>query len=261
MESGISPKVLRSEQQFFDREAADLDDAELVIPPYEVDRYRFARRRARNIPKETLFSYLMPLEGKRVLDYGCGHGENACLLAACGAQVTAFDLSPMSIQRARERAAAMGVADRIRFDVLPAGDTRYPSASFDIITGFAILHHLHMDLRRVYEEIDRLLTSTGTAYFVEPAANSFLLRKIRGLVPVPCDATPDERQLEYRDFEHLKRHGFARVDYVHFYCTERLHRIFGDWARRPFRWVDYHMQRLLPAVRSCYGTVLVIAHR
>src|SRR5438552_18440277 len=112
----IPATVLESERRFFDAEAAELADVDLIIPPHQIDRYRNARRSPFNIAKETLFTYLMPLEGKRVLDYGCGTGENACLLAACGAQVTAFDLSPASISEARRRAEAHGLSDCIRFD-------------------------------------------------------------------------------------------------------------------------------------------------
>src|SRR5690242_9252367 len=126
----ISPDVLASEQRFFDDQAAELARQELLIPPDQIQRYRLARPHPANIPKETLFSHLLPLHGKRVLDYGCGTGENACLLAACGADVSAFDLSPASIDLARLRAAAHGLSNKIRFDVLPAGKTVYPDQSF-----------------------------------------------------------------------------------------------------------------------------------
>src|SRR5439155_7321293 len=141
-----------------------------------------ARVHPLNIAKDALFSRLMPLEGMKVLDYGCGTGENAVLLAACGAQVTAFDLSPFSITQAKRRAEAHGLGGRIHFDTLAAGQTGYPRHSYDVVIGFAILHHLHQDLASIYGEIDRILKLDGTAYFVEPVANSALLRALRRLV-------------------------------------------------------------------------------
>lgn len=257
----IPESVLVSEQNYFDREASMLDDQTLHIPSRERLRYQKARLGPLNIAKDTLFAHLLPLQGKRVLDYGCGSGENACLLADCGAEVTAFDLSPLSISQARRRAEVHGLADRVRFDVRAAGQTGYPSGSFDVVVGEAILHHLHMDLSTVYAEIGRLLTPAGSAFFIEPVANSRWLRRLRACLPVPCEATPDERQLHYADLEPLKQHGFAQVEYRHFYCFERMHRLFGDSVRRPLRWLDHYLQVLIPPLRPCYGIVLIMARR
>ena len=149
--------VLEREQAFFDHEAAALSDRELVIDPSQTRRYREARLRAGNIPKDTLFARLQPLAGKRVLDYGCGTGESTCHLANCGAEVTAFDLSPESVAVARRRADLNGLGGRIRFDVYRAGETGYTAGSFDAIIGFAILHHLHEMLPTIYKEIRTLL--------------------------------------------------------------------------------------------------------
>ena len=62
------------------------------------------------------------------LDIACGPGEGSVWLALRGMQVHGIDVSPVAIERARERAAQLGVADRCQFDVvdldegLPAGD-------------------------------------------------------------------------------------------------------------------------------------------
>ena len=48
--------------------------------------------------------------GCKVLDFGCGAGEEAVYLAKLGARVTAIDISPVGIELTRERAAANGVA-------------------------------------------------------------------------------------------------------------------------------------------------------
>ena len=250
-----------SEQEFFDQEAAALTDQELRLPPERVARYRKARHSPLNIPLDSLFAHLQPLEGKEVLDYGCGHGVNTVLLAACGAaKVTGFDLSPLSIAKARRRAELNGLDDRVRFDVSAAGRTEYPPASFDVVVGIAILHHLHTLLPAIYEEIARLLRPSGAAYFIEPMANSPLLRGLRHLVPIKSHATEGERQLVYQDLEPLRRH-FSSVEMVHFYCSERLHRLLGERVCKPLRWLDYHAQRLFPFLRRYYGQVLVIARR
>src|SRR5262245_26138954 len=46
----------------------------------------------------------------RAVELGCGTGTNAVWLAQCGFDVTAIDISPTAVQRARQRAADAGVA-------------------------------------------------------------------------------------------------------------------------------------------------------
>ena len=253
-------EILVREQSFFDLEADGLAAESLRIPQDQIERYRNARPNPRNLSKDALFAHFGRLDGQRVLDYGCGHGENACLLAACGAQVCAFDLSPVAITKAQQRAQLHGVADRIQFQVYRAGETEYPSAHFDVVIGYAVLHHLHTILDSVYAEIDRLVKPTGQACFIEPVANSPLLRALRRWTPVKLDATPDERQLVDRDFEPLRQY-FSKIQANHFYCLERLHRVLGPSVRGPLRWLDHHTQRLAPFLRRYYGCVLLTASR
>ncbi len=253
--------LIDDEQEFFDQEAATLNDEDLLLAAREIERYHHARPNPLNIALDALFVQLLPLEGKHVLDYGCGHGQNSVLLAACGAgQVTAFDLSPVSVEKARRRAELNGVADRIQFDVRKAGQTDYAPASFDVVFGNAILHHLHTLLPAIYAETARLVRPGGAAYFIEPVANSPLLRALRRLIPIKTHATKDERQLVYKDLEPLRAH-FSSVQILHFYCLERLHRVVGQRLRKPLRWLDYHAQRLFPFLQRYYGEVLVIARR
>lgn len=258
MNATIGSHVLTSERDFFDRESAGLTDRELLLPADQFERYRHAREDSGNIAKDTLFARILPLDGKRVLDYGCGSGENACLLAACGARVTGFDLSPLSIEKARRRAELHGLADRVELDVAEAGKLPYEPQSFDLVTGFAILHHLHMLLPAVYAEIARVLRPGGTACFIEPVVNLALFRAARPWVPLSTDATPHERQLLYRDFDGLKAR-FAVVEFAHFHCLGRAGRVLGDRLHRPLRRLDHHLQRFLPWLRRCYGQVLVTA--
>jgi ubiquinone/menaquinone biosynthesis C-methylase UbiE len=254
------PDLLAREQAFFDREAAAISDADLVTSPDQMARYRNARAHPLNSPKDEMFFRLGALAGNNVLDYGCGVGEDTVHFADCGATVRAFDLSGESIAVARRRAELMGFADRCQFDVRAAGSLDYPSQSFDVVAGFAILHHLHTQLPTICDEIDRLLKPGGVAAFIEPVANSRVLRGLRRIIPGPTHATPDERQLTYADFSPM-RERFRSVEFHHFYNLERLTRILGSRSMLPLRWVDHHAQRVLPFIKSAYGLCLVIARK
>jgi SAM-dependent methyltransferase len=84
--------------------------------------------------------------GKRILDYGCGRGDDALRLVARGAtHVTGFDISDAEIGHAQQAAAEAGVSDRTTFVVADAHHLPFGDAAFDVIRGNSILHHLDLD--------------------------------------------------------------------------------------------------------------------
>jgi len=259
MKSKSEQELLASEKDFFDRESAALRDEELIIKPHTIERYKNARPKVGNFSKDNLFAQILPLEGKKVLDYGCGAGDNACLLAACGAEVWGFDLSPVSIEKAKRRAELMGLSNRAHFDVFAAGQTSYGDEQFDIVICFAILHHLHMMLDDVYREINRITKPGGKYYAIEPVANHVIVRKLRKLVPVEIIATPDERQLFNPELQRIDEFGFSDVQFNYSLFLERFYRVFGESTQRPLRKFDDRLERIFPFLRPLYGVVLVSA--
>lgn len=147
------------------------------------------------------FAKLGPLKGKRVLDYGCGHGMAAVVLARAGATVDAFDLSPGYVREARERAEANGVD--VTVSVANGEELPYPDASFDAVWGCAILHHL--DLAKAASELRRVLKPGGVAVFCEPWGGNPFLGFARRWLPYPGKhRTPDERPLVAGDLPPLR---------------------------------------------------------
>lgn len=71
----------------------------------------------------------------RALDVGCGEGGDAIWLARHGWQVTAGDVSPVALERAREAARAAGVADAITFEHSDGrSDWAPPAGAYDLVT-------------------------------------------------------------------------------------------------------------------------------
>lgn len=147
------------------------------------------------------FARLGDLRGQRALDYGCGHGMAAVVLARAGADVTAFDLSPGYVAEARQRAAANGV--RVGCTVADGEQLPFPDATFDAVWGNAILHHL--DLAKAGRELLRVMRPGGVAVFCEPWGGNPVLGFARRRLPYPGkDRTPDERPLTRRDLPPLR---------------------------------------------------------
>jgi SAM-dependent methyltransferase len=78
--------------------------------------------------------------GGRVADVGCGSGRAAVAIAKAfpEAKVHGYDVHAGSIERARERAREEGVDDRVEFVVADGADL--PTASFDLVTTFDVVH-------------------------------------------------------------------------------------------------------------------------
>jgi SAM-dependent methyltransferase len=81
-------------------------------------------------------------QGARVADIGCGHGAAPLLMAAAfpASTFVGFDYHEGSIETARERAAAAGLADRVGFEVASADE--YAEGGFDLVCFFDALHDM-----------------------------------------------------------------------------------------------------------------------
>ncbi len=80
------------------------------------------------------------LEGLRVLDAGCGEGKNSVFFARRGAEVHAFDVSPIAIQNAKGAWGAEGA--EIQFEVGDVLSMQLPSQSYDVVILYGLLHCL-----------------------------------------------------------------------------------------------------------------------
>jgi len=127
--------------------------------------------------------FLGSLRGRRVLEYGCGLGEVCVLLAKSGAKVTGFDLSPVSVAVARQRAAINHVEADIDLVVAPGERLPFADESFDVVFGKAILHHL--DVNAGMADLARVLKPGGKVAFAEPMGMNPILNFIRAHVPYP----------------------------------------------------------------------------
>lgn len=81
--------------------------------------------------------------GKKVLEIGCGIGTDTVNFARHGALVTAVDLSPQSLQLARQRVEVYGLQESVRFYAGSAEELAsfVPVESYDLIYSFGVIHH------------------------------------------------------------------------------------------------------------------------
>lgn len=114
-------------------------------------------------PNDDDLQLLGEVRGLRVLEVGCGGGQNSVVLAKQGAVVTGLDLSDAQIAFARGLAEREGV--QVTFRQSSAEDVSIlPSASFDLaMSAYALQFVEHMD--RVFAEVARVLVPGGRWVF------------------------------------------------------------------------------------------------
>ena len=88
-------------------------------------------------PNEFLASQAARLHpGQRALCVADGEGRNSVWLAERGLEVTAFDLSPIGVEKARRLAAERGVA--VAYEVSDVYGWRWPQDAFDVVAAIFV---------------------------------------------------------------------------------------------------------------------------
>jgi SAM-dependent methyltransferase len=237
--------TLEREQQFHDAQAVER------AVSFQTGRAMLRFDDAAYLDHETwirpAFAMLGDLRGKVALDFGCGHGMAAVVMARSGAEAHAFDLSPRYVEETRERANANRV--RVNATVANGEELPYDDATFDAIWGCAILHHL--DLRKAASELHRVLKPGGVAVFCEPWGGNPILEFTRRWLPYPeKHRTPDECPLNVEGVTKL-REVFPTLEFRGFQLFEMLKRAVPNLPGAGLlRVCDERLFRSLPGLQN-----------
>jgi ubiquinone/menaquinone biosynthesis C-methylase UbiE len=98
--------------------------------------------------------------GDKVADFGCGPGSDAVFLASAGAVVTAVDISPAALTKAKEFAEWAGVS--VDFRHASILDTGLDGDSMDVVTDSFVFHNVSDEAQQGYAaEVHRVLRPDG----------------------------------------------------------------------------------------------------
>lgn len=114
-------------------------------------------------PNPHLVREVGDLAPRTALEAGCGAGAEAIWLAGRGWQVTGTDIAAAALDRAAERAADAGVADRVQW-VQADLSTWAPDTRFDLVT----THYAHPAIPQLefYERLASWVAPAGTLLIV-----------------------------------------------------------------------------------------------
>ncbi|MDO4277684.1 MAG: class I SAM-dependent methyltransferase [Lachnoclostridium edouardi] len=102
-----------------------------------------------------------PLQGKRVLDLGCGYGWHCNFAAEQGAaKILGIDLSKKMIEKAKHE----NIADQIEYRVCGIEDYEYPENTWDCVISNLALHYVK-DIGQIFQKVHKTLKENGVFIF------------------------------------------------------------------------------------------------
>ncbi|MEQ9001660.1 MAG: class I SAM-dependent methyltransferase [Coleofasciculus sp. B1-GNL1-01] len=198
-------ETLNKERQFHDTWAAAID----------VDGIRVADYFEACTAPENRFilQQLGDIRGKRLLDLGCGAGENSVYFAQKGANCVAADYSAGMVDVALKLAAANGV--NIEGHTANAMALDFADNTFDIVYASNLLHHIP-DPKIALQEMHRILKPGGKACFWDPLKHNPVINVYRRMATEV--RTDDEMPLDI-NFVKVVKSLFSQVSYDTFWLA------------------------------------------
>ena len=120
-----------------------------------------------NCPESEIYNRLLSLDGKHILELGCGSAEITRNIATSGAdrKVTALEVDEI----AHEKNLQVSDLPNVTFGLSGAQDIPLEDESVDVVLMFKSLHHVPLELMESsMREIRRVLKTGGLLYISEP---------------------------------------------------------------------------------------------
>ncbi|QEG21195.1 Sarcosine/dimethylglycine N-methyltransferase [Mariniblastus fucicola] len=213
--------VVSFNRQAWDRVADAGDRYYRAMTSEQIQSARDGEWRIRITPTKAVpRDWLEPLDGKEILLLAGGGGQQSPILAALGAKVTVFDLSPRQLERDIE------IAEREGFEIeAVSGDmadlSMFESERFDMVLNPCSVCYIP-DVVPVWKEVARVLRHGGTfmtgvinpLYYIFDAAkldrDEFV---VRHKIPY-SDADLGEEQSELLGDERPREFGHSLSDLI-----------------------------------------------
>ena len=239
------PERLERERIHFNKVAIRNFPPELVIRRTSILRYDHPSP-GTPFPLEYAFYLLGDVQGKTIVDFGCGDGLNTVILATLGAKVIAIDVSDKSLETTGDRVRA----NRLDASVLLVhGDAAAIPVADGAVDGVLCAATLrHVDHLAAARQIRRILKPGGIASFVEQLTGPLWLTRLKNWLPRPEHVIDGERPLTMKQVFSVSRavgrpgrsrkfmltsRIFERVGIRHFPAMRKSHEM-DSWILRHF---------------------------
>lgn len=196
------------EEMLFDSWAKEIDPAKIDV--------RLMNESITAPEMRFITNYLGDIQGKTLVDIGCGLGEAGVYFAMRGADVTAVDLSREMLIEVEKLAAANG--QKIKTHRALAEHLHLPpSTQFDIAYAGNVFHHVDIDT--ALNEVTAHLKDDGILVCWEPVDYNPVINIYRRIARQVRSA--DERPIRKSDLDKFRNH-FEIVETHWFWLTTLL---------------------------------------
>jgi len=163
----------------YQRWSPEIEQITKLDPLWNNMKFYSVERKSR---KFVLDWYAKNCKGKKVLDYGCGNGDDSFIIAKIGAkEVIGIDISEISIKNCTRRAINGGLDKIASFYVSDVESLHFDDNYFDIISEYGVLHHIN--LNKGLFEIARVLKPDGKVICTEALGHNPFIRLYRKMTP------------------------------------------------------------------------------
>lgn len=201
-------EMLQIEQEFHDRLAMEVNLDELI----SFIRPNFESCTA--VDNKFILREIDDLEGKTVLELGCGFGEASIYFALKRAKVIAVDISCASLRILKTLAEKCGVSQRIKIELQRAENLSFlDNHSIDIVYSNSLHHTCY---RETIKEVYRVLKKGGRAFFVEPLNYNPIIKIYRRLAKGL--RTPAEKNFKFSQLLEFKDR-FKEIEHQELWFT------------------------------------------
>jgi ubiquinone/menaquinone biosynthesis C-methylase UbiE len=150
------------------------------------------------------------VDGKRILDLGCGTGALLAALRGHTVEYVGLDISPNMIDQTQTQIQRLGLSGDYRAEVGDVERMRFPRDFFDAVVGLGLLEYLD-DPRSVIREAARVTREGGLIVFSAPL--KFSVNNVMVRVTAPLRALGRRVSGKSPDIKHtmFSRSEFARL--------------------------------------------------
>ena len=195
---------LNIEREFHDEWAKSEDPEEIKV---------LERNEAMTSPEMRFITKeLGSLEGKKLLDLGCGLGEASVYFAMKGADVTSCDLSPEMLDLTEKLAHINNT--KVTKHLASADDLKLEGQKFDVIYAGNLFHHV--DINETLIGLKSHLKNDGILVSWDPLAYNPFINLYRYIATEV--RTPDEHPIKMKDIKTFRSH-FSKVETKYFWLT------------------------------------------
>jgi SAM-dependent methyltransferase len=163
-----------------DREKENLMAGVDVLLSAEFNKFVLHHEPDYFVPLTRHIGELMPVAGRRVMDFGCGVGDLGFLLLQAGAaELEGVDIAAPAIDEAKRRACVIGLT-KAQFFCCNLMTERWDGLPVDILVSHSAIHYIPLPLVQVLARLKDIVVPGGHIYLtMEAGRGSSLLTRLQ----------------------------------------------------------------------------------